>query len=148
MIILLTAAVVLGSWSIDDTPDLMTDKPSVKAELQGDNAKLVLRCGADGRLLAYDPTAYLGGGATRSYAYRPLIYKIDSNPPVKVHWQYQSNYALAPGKKIAVQLLNSLAAGQRLLIRAERYDGSTFDSTFDLAGSREAVPRLLQACGL
>jgi hypothetical protein len=154
MLVLLSFAFVAApsSWEVTQKTDPITDKLEVRAALHGDNADIVFMCtrGGDRPVLIYEPKAFLGASGSRyvQYDLRDFVFRFDGAPAQRESWKYLDTYAAPYNQKAAVAFVTRMIQSSRLVIRAERYDHATIDSTFDLAGTPAAFSEAFQACGI
>jgi hypothetical protein len=143
--------VVQSSWEVTQKRDPITDQLEVHARLHGDNADLTFMCGGSGRpVLVYEPQSFLGafGGRYTQYDLRDMIWRFDGNSPQRDSWKYLNEYATPYDQKATIRFVTSMISSRHLVLRAERYDHATIDSTFDLTGAPQALNQAFTACGI
>lgn len=148
----LMAVALQSGWQVSDKRDPMTDKTEVRATLRGDNAEMVFMCTAGEKpMLIYAPDEFLGGGPGRygtQYDLRDFISRFDGGQPQLESWKYLNTYAAAYSTKNAVRFVANMIQSHTLVVRAERYDNRTIDSTFDLTGAPAAFHQAFEECGI
>lgn len=148
MLAALMALALQSHWEITRKPDPISDLTEVHATLRGDNAEITFMCTAGTTpVLIYQPDAFLGGGIGR-YELRDFVFRFDGGKPQLESWKYVDNYAASYSTKNAVRFVTSMIQSRSLVVRAERYDRRTIDSTFDLAGTPQAFHEAFEACGI
>lgn len=148
MMIFASVLMLASQWTVTESLDPITDKNEVRAALRGDNAELVFLCARGEKpTLIYAPDGFLGGGIGR-YELRDFIYRFDAEEPQRESWKYVRGYAAAYSEKRAAAFVTKMLQSQRLVVRAERYDRTVIDSTFDLTGSAAAFHETFGKCGI
>lgn len=152
MLAALMAVALQPGWQVSDKRDPITDKTEVRATLRGDNAEMVFMCTAGEKAtLIYAPDEFLGGGPGRygtQYQLRDFIFRFDGGQPQLESWKYLNTYAASYSTKSAAEFVTRMIQSHTLVVRAQRYDDRTIDSTFDLAGAPAAFHQAFEECGI
>ena len=131
-----------GLWQDISMTDPITDARRGIAVVEGTGGSFVVKCdtpGAGSVYVSLVSDRYLGG-ADRS---RDLTYRVDDNAPVTQSWRYSAQHVtnFRPNA-----LLAEMLGGERMIVRALKFDNSSTDFAFDITGSIEAIARVSAIC--
>lgn len=131
------------SWSYSSRTDQFTDQriSTASGALRNGSAGLFVRCTGSRIEAYYSVRDYLDNEGARTR------YRIDGGEVSSDYWDASTDgggvFAPHPG-----MFARRLATGSRIVIEAEKYDGSPVTYTFSLAGSAASINRVLSDCGL
>ena len=135
-------------WGYREVIDPITDAKRGIASIDGvGGAVLVFKCDSTGGspYLHLISSEYLGGDGIRSEM-RTLTYRVDQNPPVRQQWRHRDSDAVLSNQRDLLSILKEMLEGDRIHIRASRYDNRSVDMSFALDGAREAMTKVHEAC--
>ncbi|WP_312139269.1 hypothetical protein [Brevundimonas sp.] len=152
MIEFMLAGVLIASaqdgWTYREVTDPITDARRGIASVNGDNGSmLVVKCDSDGsgmymHLIASE---YLGGDG-RGFERRALIFRVDQNAPVTQQWHHRDNDAIVRNQRDLFNAVKEMIEGERVHVRATRYDSRRVDMSFSLDGAKDAMRQAFEAC--
>jgi hypothetical protein len=132
---------------IDDSPKVLAINFSeYDPDLFQDKRRLLLQCNEGTPSIVYDVDSYM------LYNYQSdsvrVTYRIDDADAVNASWsKLTSNKGTGLFGTSSVDLMLSLMKSKKLFIRTFGNNGKTYDASFDMRGSKEAVEAVAAACG-
>jgi len=129
--------------------DSISDDVAATATLLDRGAKLTLACDPDdyrGIRVIFTSRHWMAGSSLFT-GERPLLYRFDEEPPVRLIWNMRDRGARLTGRERVTDFLRGLIASERLLFRSRNIEDRRIDIVFRLVGARPAVEQLLDACG-
>ncbi len=151
--IILANALKIGIWTVEIENDSIsgqtvtasttaTSGNNLGQTLSSDGKELIIRCDIDGAAIYYHIDTFFSS----SYSELPVIWKIDSNKPVKENWGMASSYrAIFMPDESLKSFYKQALKGKLLKIRvnvAPGIPGSDNDYTFKLTGLTKAAKYL------
>jgi hypothetical protein len=145
---------IAGWYGILETRAEIDDSPKVRAINfseydQGsfqDKRRLLLQCSEGTPSIVYDVDNYM------SYDYQSdsvrVTYRIDESDAVNASWsKLTSNKGTGIFGTSSIDRMLELMNSEKLFIRTLDNNGKTYDASFDMRGSNEAVKAVAAACG-
>ena len=81
---------------------------------------------------------------------RPVTVRIDQDPPFDAAWRYNDKFAMAVDQgntRSLTRLLEQLADAKTVDVRLKPIEHSQYNTTFNVAGAREAIAKVYSDCG-
>lgn len=130
-----------GTWSVKESVDPLTDKPTLVASLKAteNNGLLVLRCKGGETDIMVNVAKYLGSDDVL------VTHRLDDEKPKKEKWSVSTDHRAAFAPK-PFDFSARLAGAGRLVIQVAPYSSNPITSTFDLTGAGAIVARLRGIC--
>lgn len=136
-----------GNWTVIVRADPMTDKRMTIGMAVGKGGTIALRCmepGPNSVEVVFLADTFLG--AVPDNVVRPLTYRFDEDTAVGLDWAYDDKSARLPALRGGAAFVERLQSANRLLVRANTYDYTPVDASFEVAGAAEAVKKVLEEC--
>lgn len=118
-----------------------------------DGSQLLIKCDMPGKHSVYavvvsslnlapplPPTQFASG---------PVTVRMDANAPWDDNWRFNDKFAMAVNQgntRSLTRLLEQLADAKTLEVRLEPVDHAVYNTTFNVAGAREAIAKVYADC--
>lgn len=132
---------------IDDSPKVLAINFSeYDPNAYQDNRRLLLQCTEGEPSIVYDVESYM------SYNYRSdsvrVTYRIDEDDAVETSWgKLTSNEGTGVFGASSTEIMIDLIESQKFFIRTFDNNGKTYDASFDMQGTKNAIEAVAAACG-
>lgn len=116
-----------------------------------DGSQLLLKCDKPGKgqVVAVIVTNNNIAAPSRTPPKRPIFIRYDGGPPKEYRWYFYPTSALAPNTKrdpLLMPFLEQLVDAGRIEVRMEPLDGHPMQTSFNVAGARDAINRVFERC--
>lgn len=135
-------------WQIQTATDPITDKMTASAYIVSGKDIIGIKCdeaGPEAVYIHFVSKKYLGR-SNSDEIYGPVIYRFDSDEPIKSSWYY-SSHSTGLFKDAANIFVKRLVTAKKLAIRAYAYDYSSVDVVFNLPSNPAPIREVYAKCG-
>jgi hypothetical protein len=135
--------------AVETMRDPITDDLRVQTTLRDQSQRLTLACDPhdfEFIRVTFTSNRWLvrGNVITRE---RPLIYRFDDNPPVRLIWIVKDREARLAGRSRVGDFLAGFIDADEVVFRTRDVESNRILLRFRVVGAREAVGQLLRQCG-